>query len=151
MTDLGLHRFEQRKTTIETVLDHVGEVGLVDSGRERRSRSLRFELHAPGHGLPVQGTFVYAEWYQRVARGWRLTRYQYDYLDRRLGGRLGYHWHVLAGRRAAHHAHCERLLGEPTVQHYRAYEVDLLEAHEEFVQLHAADEPIDCSGLRPMV
>lgn len=151
MKDLGLHRFEQRKATIGTVLDHLGEVRLVDSGREKRGRLLRLELHAPGHGLPVQGTFIYAEWYRRVAQGWRLTRYQYDYLDRRLGGRLGYHWHTLTRRSAAYHAHCEQVLGTPTVQHYRSYEVDLLEAHEEFVRRYAADEPIDCSGLRPLI
>lgn len=151
MKDLGLHRFEQRKTTIRTFLDHLGETELADSGRGKRDRLLRFEVRAPGHELPAQATFIYAEWYLRVARGWRLTRYQYDYLDRRLGGRLGYHWHVLVGRRAAHHGHCEQVLGAPAVQHYRAYEVDLLEAHEEFVRLYAGDQPIDCSDLRPLI
>lgn len=151
MRDLGLHRFEQRKTTIQAVLDHLGEATLVDSGRGERDRALRFELHAPGHGLTIDGTFIYAEWYHRVPRGWRLTRYHYDYVDRRLGGRLGYHWHVLAGRLAAYHAHCEQVPGAPAFQHYRAYEVDLLEAHEEFVRRYAEEAPIDCSRFRPFI
>jgi len=150
VSDLGLHRFEQRKTTVLTVLDHLGDVQLVDSGRARRNRLLRFEVRAPGIGLPTDGTFIYAEWYQRVARGWRLRRYQYDYLDRRRGGRLGYHWHSVFRRRAVYHAHCEDALGIASIDHYRSYDVDLLEAHDEFVGLYAANDPIDCAGLRPL-
>lgn len=150
MKDLGLHRFEQRKTTVLTVLDRLGDLELVDSGRGRRDRLLRYELQAPGQGLATEATFIYAEWYQRIARGWRLTRYQYDYLDRRHGGRLGYHWHAVARRRGIYHAHCEQRLGTPSARHFRAYEVDLLEAHDEFARLYAADETIDCSGLRPL-
>lgn len=149
MRDLGLHRFEQRKTTITTTLDHLGELELVDAGRQKRSRLLRFAVRAPGHGLPNQATFSYAEWYQRVPRGWRLTRYQYDYVDRQLGGRLGYHWHTVTRRTTAYHIHCEEVLGSPAAEHYRSYEVDLLEAHAEFVHLYASDRAIDCSGLRP--
>jgi hypothetical protein len=83
--DLGLHRFAQRQVMVTTILDHIGEVELVDSGRAKRDRHLRFEVRAPGHGLVVDATFIYAEWYKRVPRGWRLTRYQYDYLNRRHG------------------------------------------------------------------
>lgn len=150
MTDLGLHRFEQRKTTVLTVLDHLGEVQLVDSGRERRGRFLRFDVLAPSHGLATGGTFIYAEWYQRITRGWRLTRYQYDYLDRRHAQRRGYHWHPLASRSPVYHAHCEERIGTPKAEHYRAYQLELLEAHQEFVALYAAEEPFDCSGLRPL-
>lgn len=151
MSDLGLHRFEQRKTTILTVLDHLGDATLVDSGRSERDRLLRLEVQAPGHGLTTDGTFIYIEWFHRVARGWRLTRYQYDYLDRRHGGRLGYHWHSLVRRRGVYHAHCEERLGTPSNDHYRSYQVDLLEAHEEFVNLYAANDPIDCASLRRLI
>ena len=151
MKDLARHRFEQRKTTIITMLDHLGEVELVDSGRLRRDRLLRFEVAAPGHGLADEAVFIYAEWHRRVARGWRLTRYQYDFLDRRHGGRFAYHWHSLTRRGPIYHAHCEQRLGAPVNPHYRAYEVDLLEAHEEFATLYAADESIDCSVLRPLI
>ncbi len=151
MNDLGLHRFEQRKTTILTVLDHIGEAILVDSGRSERDRLLRFEVQAPGHGLTIDATFIYVEWFHRVARGWRMTRYQYDYLDRHRHGRLAYHWHSVTRRRGVHHVHCEERLGATPSEHFRAYEVDLLEAHDEFVGLYAAGTAIDCSGLRPLV
>ncbi|MGH2446553.1 MAG: hypothetical protein ACRDGD_11035 [Candidatus Limnocylindria bacterium] len=151
MSQLGLHRFEQRKTTVLAVLDHLGDVQLVDSGRRRRDRLLRFEVLAPGHAMAPEGMFIYAEWYQRVTRGWRRSRYQYDYLDRRHGGRLGYHWHSLIRRRGVYHAHCEERLGSPSINHYRSYEVDLLEAHEEFVRLYAADDPIDCASMRALI
>lgn len=150
MTDIGQHRFEQRKTTVLTVLDHLGEVEVIDSGRARRDRRLRFAVAAPGHGLPDEAGFVYVEWYQRVSRGWRLIRYQYDYFDRRRGGRFAYHWHALRRRAAVHHAHCEETFGAAVSPHYRAYELSLLEAHEEFVALYAADASIDCSALRPL-
>jgi hypothetical protein len=151
VTDLGQHRFEQRKTTILKALDNLGEVALVDSGRGRRDRQLRFVVAAPGHELADEAAFTYTEWYRRVARGWQLTRYQYDYLDRRKGARLAYHWHALARRPPIYHAHCEERLGLATHPHYRAYELDLLEAHEEFANLYAADEAVDCSTLRPLI
>lgn len=150
MTDLGLHRFEQRKTTILSILDQLGDVELVDSGRARRDRRLRFALAAPGHGLSDEAEFIYTEWHRRVSRGWRLTRYQYDYLDVRRGGRFAYHWHALKRRSPIHHAHCEGRLGAATNPHYRAYELSLLEAHEEFARLYAADRRVDCSALRPL-
>ena len=151
MKDLGLHRFEQRRTTILAILDHVGYVELVDSGRGGRGRRLRFETRAPGPLPRAEASFIYAEWYQRVARGWRLSRYQYDYLDRRHGGRLGYHWHSIARRNPIYHAHCEHDRRTPPVAHYRSYEIDLLEAHEEFAKLYAADAAIDCGELRPLI
>lgn len=150
MSDLGLHRFEQRKATILAIMDDLGDATLIDIGRDRRLRQIRVETRAPGHGLPTQARFVYVEWFQRVPRGWRLLRYQYDYLDPRHGGRFAYHWHSVRRRRDVHHAHCEERLGAPADEHYRSYEVDLLEAHEEFARVYAADQPVDCSGLRPL-
>lgn len=150
MRDLGLHRFEQRKTTIAAVLDHIGEVEIADVGRRTRDRALRFEVQSPGHGLKTLATFIYAEWYHRVPRGWRLAGYQHDYIDRRARGRLADHWHTVGRRRDVYHAHCEERLGLPRFEHYRSYEVDLLEAHTEFVTLYASDKPVECSGLRPL-
>lgn len=151
MRDLGLHRFEQRKTSIIASLDHLGELEVADSGRLRRNRLLRFELRAPGLALPEQALFVYSEWYARVPQGWRISRYHYDYLDRRAGSRLGYHWHPVTRRSPVHHAHCEETLGLPAADHYRWYEIDLLEAHDEFVYRYASEERIDCSGLRRLI
>lgn len=137
--------------TILAALDHFGDVELVDSGRAGRHRRLRFVLAAPGQGLPDEAVFIYAEWYQRISRGWRMTRYQYDYLDRGRGGRLAYHWHALKQRTPILHAHCEERLGAAATPHYRAYELSLLEAHEEFARLDAADASIDCSPFRSLI
>ncbi|MBA3587691.1 MAG: hypothetical protein H0W41_08650 [Chloroflexi bacterium] len=79
-----------------------------------------------------------------------MTRYQYDYIDRLMGGRLAYHWHPVTRRNAVHHAHCEQILGAASVSHYRWYDIDLLEAHDEFARRYASEESIDCSDLRPL-
>lgn len=38
----------------------------------------------------------------------------------------------------------------PASRTFRAYEVDLLEAHEEFAALYASGRAFDCAGLRPL-
>jgi hypothetical protein len=104
----------------------------------------------------AEASFRYKEWWGRDGHGWRLDKYRYDYVDRLRGGRLAYHYHDLPGRRAVLHAHCESpaasadVAGSVAVSHFRAFDVDLLEAHDEFVTLFASDTPIDCTGLRPL-
>jgi len=44
----------------------------------------------------------------------------------------------------------EQRTATPPARHFRAYEVDLLEAHEEFAALYASGRAIDCAGLRPL-
>jgi hypothetical protein len=150
VSPLGLHRFEQRLATITSVLTSTGRVQIEDAGRRTRRRSVRFAVEAPGGPLPALARFKYEEWYERDRTGLRLVRYHYDYRDTVRGGRLAYHWHRLARRDPVHHAHCETSSASPAHAHYRFYEMDLLEAHADFVRLYAAEEPIDCSGLRPL-
>jgi hypothetical protein len=124
---------------------------LEDAGRKSGQRHIRFAVDAPGAMAPGLARFKYEEWYERDRAGWRLSRYHYDYWNRLHGGRLGYHWHRLDRRDATDHAHCEPPDSESAPGHFRFYEMDLFEAHEEFIRLYASEEPIDCASLRPLV
>ena len=144
------HAFEQRKATIVAILDRLGDLIVIDGGKAAPERAVRFELDAPRRPLPAFGRFRYGEVFRRDGVGWSLTSYTYDYLDVEHGGRLAYHWHSLPGRLAVHHLHCRPPAGRPSISHFRAYEVDLFEAHDEFTRLLASGTPIDCTGLRPL-
>jgi len=90
----------------------------------------------PGRWAPAAPSrFRYLEWWSRDGRGWRLVRYQYDYFDRAHRSRLAYHRHDLAGEPDLLHIHCEPSGKPPSARHFRAYEVDLLEAHEGDLEL----------------
>lgn len=145
------HAFEQRKATILAILDRLGEVKIGDTGKAVPERAILFELDAPEHDLTATGRFRYREVFRRDGDGWILMSYTYDYLDLERGGRWAYHWHALPGRSGVFHEHCRPPSGRPSVSHFRAYEVELLEAHEEFARLYASDSPIDCTGLRPLL
>lgn len=144
------HAFEQRKATIITILGNVGELNIDDSGRRGSDRRFAVQVDAPGDGFPSLALFDYHEWFVNVDDGWRIDRYHYDFIDRVQGGRLAYHLHEVGAERRRAHVHCEPAAGKPSISHFRAYEVDLLEAHEEFLGLFASGTPIDCSGLRPL-
>lgn len=150
MRVLGNQAFEQRKATIIAILGNVGELDIDDSGRNRSDRRFAVQVDAPGDGYPSRALFDYQEWFVNEADGWRMSRYHYDFVDRVDGGRLAYHLHELGpgGQRA--HVHCEPAVGTPSISHFRAYEVDLLEAHAEFLGRLASETAIDCSGLRPL-
>lgn len=151
MKSFGLHRFEKRIAFTSSILNATGQLRFEDVGRKSRQRYVRFDVEAPGASLAPLARFKYEEWYERDQTGWRLSRYHYDYLDQVRAGRLGYHWHRLNGREPVHHAHCEQPDHGPADPHYRFYEMDLLEAHEEFVRLYASEGAVDCSSLRPLV
>ena len=144
------HAFEQRKATIVAILDDDGDVTVADTGKAAPERAIRFELDAPRRPLAALGRFRYRETFSRDAAGWMLSSYAYDYLDLERGGRRAYHRHDLPGRHAVLHEHCRPPAGRPSVSHFRAYQVDLLEAHDEFARLFASETPIDCTGLRPL-
>ncbi len=128
----------------------VGDVRQDDTGRRGTPRRLEVEVDAPRPPLAAQASFRYLEWWSRDGRGWFLVRYQYDYLDRFLGGRLAYHRHDLADQPDIPHMHCMPTGRPPTVRHFRSYEVDLIESHEEFAALYLGDRGVDCVGLRPL-
>ena len=144
------HALEQRKATIVAVLDRLADLTTSDTGKAAKERAIRFELDAPRCPLAALRRFRYGEIFRRDAVSWILSSYTYDYLDLERGGRSAYHWHDLPGRPAVHHYHCRPPAGRPSLSHFRAYEVDLLEAHDEFARLFASGAPIDCTGLRPL-
>jgi hypothetical protein len=150
VTDLGRHRFVQRIATVVAILDAVGDLDLTDDTRRKgRARHLMFEANAPAVGLQA-ATFRYEEWWDHSRTRYLLSRYHYGYWDPANGGMLAYHWHAIRGRNPIYHAHCQPPAGSSAGPHFRYYQMDLLEAHEEFVRLYAADRLIECSGLRPL-
>lgn len=144
------HAFEQRKATIIAILDDDGDVTIDDTGKADPERAMLFELEAPGHYLAAEGRFRYREVFRRDGDGWVLISYIYDYLDLERGGRRAYHWHDLPGRSGVFHEHCRPPSGRPSISHFRSYDVDLFEAHEEFAMSYASETSIDCMGLRPL-
>lgn len=144
------HAFEQRKATALAILDDLGPTHDEDSGKLSEIRRFGVELDAPGAPFEPLARFRYFEWWTRDGRGWLRGRYQYDYFDRSARGRLAYHRHDLPGGSNELHLHCEPSGGRRLARHFRAYEVDLLEAHEEFAALYLGGRPIDCAGLRPL-
>jgi hypothetical protein len=144
------HAFEQHKTRVSAILDDLGDIRLEDSGKRDNLRRFEIEVDAPRSPLTTQARFRYLEWWSRDGRGWQLGRYQYDYLDRVHRSRLAYHRHNLPGAGDMPHSHCEPPGRPPSGPHFRAYEVDLLEAHEEFAVVYASGRPIECAGFRPL-
>jgi hypothetical protein len=147
------HAFEQRKATILAILDRLGEVQIGDTGKAVPERAILFELDAPEHDLTATGRFRYREVFRRDGDGdgdgWILMSYTYDYLDLERGGRRAYHWHDLPGRSSVFHEHCRPPGARPSISHFRSYDVDLFEAHEEFAMSYASETTIDCTRLRP--
>ena len=150
MRFLDEHAFEQRKATIIAILAGVGDLDVEDSGRRGPERRFTVRADAPGDGYFGRASFDYHEWFVRGMEGWRIDRYHYDFIDRVHGGRLAFHLHELGPGRRRAHVHCEPAARMPSISHFRAYEVDLLEAHDDFLGLFASETPIDCTGLRPL-
>lgn len=144
------HAFEQRKATVSAILDDLGPIRDEDSGKLEDVRRFEVELDSPESPLAARARFRYLEWWARDGRRWRLAKYQYDYVDLIHRSRLAYHRHNLPGATDLHHIHCEPPDRPPSAPHFRAYEVDLLEAHEDFAALYVSGRPINCAGLRPL-
>lgn len=135
-------------------LDHWGDVVPTDAGRRGPRRLLEFRFVAPGEDLPVEVTAVFREYLRRSrAASWELFKYTYEYLDRVRMRRLAYHMHSLGRTTPVVHAHCEDAADIPDEErgsHFRAVEVDLLEAHQTFMRLWASESAPDCSSLHPL-
>lgn len=99
---------------------------------------------APGLGLPRHATLDYREVFHLTGTvEWELIRYAYEYRTI-VGGRRAYHLHD--GR---FHAHCVDPRLPRADHHYRAPEIDLFEAHDEFRLLYVAGAVVSCGDLRP--
>ena len=145
MRSLDDHAFEQRKATLIAKLDDLGDVTGEDSGARTGMRRLELVASAPGAELDPLAEFEYTELFRRTPTGrWAPVRYAYEYRERPAPGRRAYHWHD-----DRFHAHCLDRERPDRDHHFRATEVDIFEAHEEFVRLHASSDKVTCEDLRP--
>jgi len=155
--DLTDGQLNARRDRLTGFLDAWGDLAVTDLGRETGSRLLEFALECPGVSLPVEVKVRYREYYGRGgAGGWAIAKYHYEYFDVVRSKRLAYHLHDIRSRTLVPHAHCEDATGLPAERaaegphQLRAVELDLREAHEEFMALWASDRGPDCSGFRAL-
>ena len=145
MRALDDHAFEQRKATLIAKLDDLGDVNSDDSGARTETRRLELVAAVPGGGLEALAELDYVEFFRRTPAGrWVPVRYAYEYREQPGPGRRAYHWHD-----ERFHAHCVDRGRPQRDHHFRATEVDVFEAHDEFVRIYAAGEPVTCDDLRP--
>lgn len=139
---LRAHALEQRRATLVAKLDELADVTVDDTGSRAETRLVQMWGAAPGGGLAVLARFEYREAFRRSGPGlWDLTGYEYEY--RQGTGRRAYHLHD-----AGFHAHCVDARRPRADHHYRAPEIDVFEAHEEFRSLYLSGEPVSCADLR---
>lgn len=136
--------FQQRLTTLTAILEDLGDVAVQDTRRGARARAISLAVSAPGLGLPTTAVFHYEEAFERIRSGWTLRRYTYEYREVPGPGRRAHHWHD-----DVFHMHCVDARHPARDHHYRGYEVDVFEAHEEFARSYASGERVNCAGLRP--
>jgi hypothetical protein len=151
LTDGQLRKRRERLTDF---LDVWGDLEVSDLGAAGTRRVLSFFLQAPGEDLPIEIKARYREYYRRERPGrWDIAKYTYEYLDVGHAKRLAYHLHDIGSRKLVPHAHCEDardLVDYEGIHHLRAVELDLREAHEEFMSLWAADAAPDCAKFRAL-
>jgi hypothetical protein len=146
-----------RRDRLTDFLDAWGDLIVTDIGAQTGIRMLEFALECPGLTLPTEIKARYCEYYRGEGRsGWDLAEYHYEYLDRGRSAQLAYHLHDIGPRKLVPHAHCGEAKSLPSERsrddrhQLRAVELDLREAHEEFMRLWAADQGPDCAGFRPL-
>jgi len=148
-------RLRRRRDRLADYLDVWGDLRITDDGAAGTRRILEFALEAPGDDLPPEVKARYREYYRiRPSGDWALAKYHYEYLDVVHGKRLAYHLHDIGNRRLVSHAHCESatdLAVDEGPHHLRAIELDLREAHEQFMTLYAAEREPDCGAYLPLV
>lgn len=150
-------RLRARRDRLTELLDAWGDLVVSDIGAQTSTRMLEFTLECPGLALPIEVKTRYREYYRReTGSGWDLAKYHYEYLDVVRSTRVAYHLHDIGSRKLVPHAHCGEARSLPSERsrddrhQLRAVELDLREAHEEFMQLWAADRAPDCACFRPL-
>jgi hypothetical protein len=157
LVDLTNAQLRARRDRLTDFLDVWGDLVVTDVGAQTSSRLLEFALECPGLALPTEAKARYGEYYRRGPGGsWDLAKYHYEYIDVVRSRRLAYHLHDIGPRPLVPHAHCAEATSPPGDRsrddrhQLRAIEMDLREAHEEFMQFWAADRGPDCTGFRPL-
>jgi len=144
----------RRRDRLADYLDAWGDLRVDDLGGAGSLRLLQFALEAPGESLPIEVKAMYREYYSHRRDGdWDIAKYTYEYLDVARTKRLAYHLHNVGTRRHVPHAHCEAATNLPDDEdrhHFRAVELELREAHEEFMRLWASGTEPDCRTMRPL-
>jgi len=153
-TPLTNGQLHARRDRLTDSLDAWGDLRVSDLGGAGERRLLEFYLEGPGTELPIEIKARYREYYRRGRTDdWQIARYTHEYLDVARGQRLAYHLHDIGSRRSAPHAHCgsaDNLADAEVTHHLRAFEFDLREAHEEFMELWASNAFPDCTRFRPL-
>lgn len=135
----------QRRATLTAKLDDLGDVTVDDNTARRRIRGLRITMIAPGGEMAMSAAFEYEEIYRHASTSqWELAGYAYEYRDVARGGRRAYHLHD-----GVFHAHCVDPTAHRRDHHYRAPEMDVYEAHDEFRRLYVTGLTVRCDDLRP--
>ena len=144
---LSEHDLHQRAASALALLDRLAEAEATDTGTAGDKRVITVRANVP-HDAPFQRAFFeYAETYERVASGsWRLTEYSYEFQQRPPPGRRAHHRHEPWDT----HAHCVDPREPDRDDPFRDVELDVFEAHGEFLRLYARGEPVDCAGLFPL-
>lgn len=144
--ELSEQTLHNRTTTLLALLDRVGEAELTDTGPDEDERVVTAAVSAPLEPPFRVARFEYVEVYERRARSrWRVAGYTYEFQQQPGPGRRAFHRHDPWG----HHFHCLDPRQPDRDDHFRGYEVDVFEAHQEFLRLYASGE-IECSGLHPL-
>ncbi len=145
MRPLNEHAFQQRKATLIAKLDALGDVTIDDARPRPALRVLDVRAEAPGFDLARAAAFEYREAFRLSGGGrWEIARYVYEYREVPGPGRRAYHWHD-----ERFHAHCVSAGSPDRSQHYRATEIEVFEAHDEFARLYATEARVRCDDLRP--
>lgn len=147
-------QLRHRRDKIGDFLDAWGDLAIDDSGEATGRRRLEFAVRAPGHDLPDEVAARYREHYRLTKRGdWLIEKYTYEYLDMARGRRLAYHMHDIGRRPLVPHAHCgttDALIDDDERHHLRAIELDLREAHMQFMHYYASESEPDCEAFLPL-
>lgn len=145
--NLSDHDLNQRKAAMLALMDRIADAQVRDSGALDDTRVIAATANVPSDPPFQLALFEYVERYEHVAPGsWRLTEYYYEFQQRPPPGRRAHHRHEPWGA----HAHCVDPHEPDRSDHFRDVELDVFEAHGEFLRFYARGEPIDCAGLFPL-
>ncbi len=141
------HAFNQRRDSLLSLLDRIGEARLDDVGALDPERVITISANAPLDEPFQTAFFQYQEIYARLPNGtWLLRDYYYEFQRRSPPGRRAHHRHEPYD----YHQHCCDPRFPARDHHYVGGAIDVYDAHREFLQWYARNAPVDCAGLTPL-
>lgn len=139
----------QRVVDMTARFDRLGETTIRDAGGATEYRWLQWIARCP-YPESEMARFQYDEYYERSDGGWKMVKYEYDFIEVTRSSRLAFHLHPVTVPAPVSHAHCEPILGSPAHEHYRYIELAVYEALEEHERWWATDTDLTCERLRPL-